>query len=69
MLKKYNNDIWRENSNNNALEHFVQAHKPIVGGHGSVQHVNDYKLTRYACYLLFKILKILLRYLLILLVI
>ncbi len=41
-----------ETSNNNAKEHFPEFRKPIVGGNGNVQNVTDYKLSRYACYLI-----------------
>jgi len=33
-------------------EHFAIFGKPIKGGHGSMQIVDDYKLSRYACYLI-----------------
>ena len=33
-------------------DHFVGADKPIVGGNGNIQRVLDYKLSRYACYLI-----------------
>lgn len=32
--------------------HFPGAGKPIVGGKGAVQEVNDYNLSRFACYLI-----------------
>lgn len=32
-------------------EHFVEANKPLTGGHWAVQNVTDYELSRYACYL------------------
>jgi DNA-damage-inducible protein D len=38
-------------SNLSILDHFPDTRKPIVGGKGAVQNVTDYKLTRYACYL------------------
>ena len=41
-----------EQSNFIIFEHFVGADKPIKGGHGNVQIVKDYKLSRYACYLI-----------------
>ena len=37
---------------NNISEHFAKVGKPIKGGHGNIQIVNDYKLSRYACYLI-----------------
>ncbi len=39
-------------SNINILEQFVEVNKPIVGGNGNIQYVKDYKLSRYACYLI-----------------
>lgn len=39
-------------SNYNILEHFVEVNKPIKGGNGNTQLVEDYKLSRYACYLI-----------------
>ena len=39
-------------SNNEILEHFTEFSKPIIGGKGNVQYSIDYKLTRYACYLI-----------------
>lgn len=39
-------------SNNNTFEQFVEFNKPIVGGNGNIQNVVDYKLSRYACYLI-----------------
>jgi len=33
-------------------EQFVEFNKPIVGGNGNIQNVLDYKLSRYACYLI-----------------
>ena len=41
-----------ESSNNNALQHFPEVRKPIRGGNGNIQNVVDYKLSRYACYLI-----------------
>src|SRR6266702_3872760 len=32
-------------------DHFVRSYKAITGGKGAQQQVNDYQLTRYACYL------------------
>ena len=31
--------------------HFTDASKPITGGKGAIQHVKDYNLSRFACYL------------------
>ena len=41
-----------QNSDNNVNEHFPDVRKPLVGGNGNVQNVIDYKLSRYACYLI-----------------
>ena len=41
-----------EMSNNKSFEHFPEFRKPIKGGNGNVQNVMDYKLSRYACYLI-----------------
>ena len=41
------------NSTNNLYnKQFVMFNKPIKGGNGSIQLVDDFKLTRYACYLI-----------------
>ena len=40
------------NSNNNVNEHFAKVGKPIKGGNGNTQVVDNYKLSRYACYLI-----------------
>ena len=39
-------------SNYNVLEQFTEISKPIFGGNGNKQNVIDYKLSRYACYLI-----------------
>lgn len=39
-------------SGNNPEHHFAGARKPIPGGYGAVQEVNDYHLSRFACYLI-----------------
>ena len=39
-------------SNNNVFRHFLEVRKPIRGGNGNIQNVVDYKLSRYACYLI-----------------
>lgn len=36
-------------SGNQSAYHFVSADKPIIGGKGSTQIVNDYHLSRFAC--------------------
>jgi len=41
-----------ETSNNNINDHFPDFRKPIIGGKGNVQNIIDYKLSRYACYLI-----------------
>lgn len=41
-----------KNSDYNVLEHFADISKLIKGGHGNIQNVNDYNLSRYACYLI-----------------
>ena len=41
-----------EQSGNNPAHHFAGAGKPITGGKGAVQVVQDYQLSRFACYLI-----------------
>lgn len=41
-----------EASGNKKEYHFASAGKPISGGKGAVQMVNDYHLSRFACYLI-----------------
>jgi DNA-damage-inducible protein D len=41
-----------EQSGNKSEHHFAGAGKPIVGGKGAVQTVDDYHLSRFACYLI-----------------
>jgi DNA-damage-inducible protein D len=41
-----------EQSGNDPAYHFARARKPIVGGKGAVQEVDDYELSRFACYLI-----------------
>ncbi len=41
-----------EQSENNPGHHFAGAGKPIIGGKGAVQTVDDYQLSRFACYLI-----------------
>ena len=41
-----------ENSNVNALNHFVEADKMVQIGSGAKRKQTDYKLSRYACYLI-----------------
>jgi hypothetical protein len=40
-----------QNTGNIVEDHFPGAGKPIVGGKGAIQHVQDYYLSRFACYL------------------
>ena len=41
-----------EQSGNDPGYHFARARKPITGGKGAVQEVDDYQLSRFACYLI-----------------
>ena len=41
-----------KNSNANVLDHFVEADKMVEIGSGAKRKQKDYKLTRYACYLI-----------------
>jgi len=41
-----------EESGNQSVNHFVGAGKPIPGGKGAVQVVEDFHLSRFACYLI-----------------
>ncbi len=41
-----------EKSNKDIHEQFPEVRKPIKGGNGNIQNVVDYKLSRYACYLI-----------------
>ena len=41
-----------KNSNNKVLDHFVEVDKMIVIAKGGKRKVLDYKLSRYACYLI-----------------
>ncbi len=41
-----------EQSGNKPTQHFADARKPIPGGYGSSQLVEDYHLSRFACYLI-----------------
>jgi len=41
-----------ENTGNSVGDHFPGAGKPIKGGKGAVQNVQDYNLSRFACYLI-----------------
>ncbi len=55
--RKFENTIKKaiascKQSKNDPKHHFVGADKPITGGKGSVQVVNDYHLSRFACYLI-----------------
>ena len=41
-----------KNSSYNTFGHFTDISKPIIGGNGNIQYILDYKLSRYACYLI-----------------
>lgn len=41
-----------KSSNNNVLDHFVGADKMVYIGSNTKRKIQDYKLTRYACYLI-----------------
>ena len=41
-----------ENSNNDIDEHFVELTRVLIVGNNAKMMVNDYKLSRYACYLI-----------------
>lgn len=41
-----------KSSNNSIEEQFPKFRKPILGGNGNTQYIVDYKLSRYACYLI-----------------
>ena len=41
-----------KSSNNNILDHFVDADKMVSIGSNTKRNINDYKLSRYACYLI-----------------
>src|SRR5260370_38948278 len=41
-----------ETSGQAISDHFAQVRKQIKGGKGAVQTVDDYELSRYACYLI-----------------
>ena len=41
-----------KNSNVNVVDHFVEADKMVQIGSGAERKQKDYKLTRYACYLI-----------------
>ncbi len=38
--------------NSSIAYHFPDVRKPLIGGNGNIQNVIDYKLSRYACYLI-----------------
>ena len=40
------------NSNNNVLDHFIGADKMVGIGSNTTRNITDYKLSRYACYLI-----------------
>ena len=41
-----------ENSNNNVLDHFINVDKMVSIGSNTTRNISDYKLSRYACYLI-----------------
>lgn len=41
-----------KNSNNNVLDHFIGANKMVSIGSNTKRKIQDYKLSRYACYLI-----------------
>ena len=41
-----------KNSNNNIYDHFTQVGKMVEIGSATRRKINDYKLSRYACYLI-----------------
>ena len=41
-----------KNSNNNVLDHFISADKMVSIGSNTTRNITDYKLSRYACYLI-----------------
>ena len=41
-----------KNSNNNVLDHFIGADKMVNIGSNTMRNIADYKLSRYACYLI-----------------
>ena len=41
-----------KNSNNNVLDHFISADKMVNIGSNTTRNISDYKLSRYACYLI-----------------
>ena len=41
-----------KNSNNNASDHFISADKMVSIGSNTMRNITDYKLSRYACYLI-----------------
>ena len=41
-----------KNSNNSVLDHFIGAYKMVSIGSNTTRNITDYKLSRYACYLI-----------------
>ena len=39
-------------NNNNVLDHFISADKMVNIGSNTTRNISDYKLSRYACYLI-----------------
>ena len=44
--------ISMKNSNNNVYDWVVELNKPITTGKGRIEFIKEYKLSRYACYLI-----------------
>jgi hypothetical protein len=40
-----------KSNGHNVSDHFTEVSNPIVSGKGGTQYVPDYRLTRFACYL------------------
>lgn len=55
--KRFNNVIEKskiacQNNGYNTLDHFTSIDKTIKMSKGTIKKINDYKLSRYACYLI-----------------
>ena len=51
-LNEWNKRIYWKSSNYNVLDHFVGADKMVYIGSNTKRKIQDYKLSRYACYLI-----------------
>ncbi len=49
-MQTLSRDLRRSLENTVREHHFAGAGKPITGGKGAVQVVDDYQLSRFACY-------------------